>query len=217
MDPSKVDVNVHPAKLEVRFQEENKIFQSIYHAIKDVLLKSELVADTEKTLDTNEVQKEESKGLFDFRKNETEKIEKYNEEESKIKTNVGFGGPINTADVLEQLRTKKTEMEPTDPNTPVVDMDYELMAYSNIKIDYDKRCHFQNQQNIFHNHAQKLSNLFLHFGESQNHAGNIQSTGKECFNSDNDIIGIKNQNIKYQNDNRNSQSKDTIDNRSAHS
>ena len=75
MDPSKVDVNVHPAKLEVRFQEENKIFQSIYHAIKDVLLKSELVADTEKVSNTNEVQKEESKGLFDFRKNETEKMD----------------------------------------------------------------------------------------------------------------------------------------------
>ncbi|MGN1303020.1 MAG: DNA mismatch repair endonuclease MutL, partial [Clostridia bacterium] len=88
MDPSKVDVNVHPAKLEVRFQEENKIFQSIYHAIKDVLLKSELVADTEKVSNTNEVQKEESKGLFDFRKNETEKIEKYNDEESKIKTDL---------------------------------------------------------------------------------------------------------------------------------
>lgn len=43
MNPAKVDVNVHPAKLEVRFQEENKVFQSIYHAIKDVLLKAELL------------------------------------------------------------------------------------------------------------------------------------------------------------------------------
>ena len=42
-------VNVHPAKLEVRFQEENTVFQAIYHAIKDTLLKSELVAKTEKT------------------------------------------------------------------------------------------------------------------------------------------------------------------------
>ncbi len=111
MDPSKVDVNVHPAKLEVRFQEENKIFQSIYHAIKDVLLKSELVADTEKTSNVNLLEKEETKGLFDFRKNETDKIEKYNEEESKIKTNVGFGGPVNTADILEQLKTMRQQFE----------------------------------------------------------------------------------------------------------
>ena len=51
MDPAKVDVNVHPAKLEVRFQEDNKVFKAIYHAIKDTLLKSELVANTEKTVE----------------------------------------------------------------------------------------------------------------------------------------------------------------------
>lgn len=37
MDSKKVDVNVHPAKLEVRFQEENQVFKAIYHAIKEGL------------------------------------------------------------------------------------------------------------------------------------------------------------------------------------
>lgn len=49
MNPAKVDVNVHPAKLEVRFEEENIVFKAVYHAIKDALLKAELVADTEHT------------------------------------------------------------------------------------------------------------------------------------------------------------------------
>ena len=47
MNPANVDVNVHPAKLEVRFEDENKVFKAVYHSIKDALLKAELVADTE--------------------------------------------------------------------------------------------------------------------------------------------------------------------------
>ena len=151
MNPAKVDVNVHPAKLEVRFQEENKIFQSIYHAVKDTLLKNELVANTEKqvqpqetkTFDRNAVSFEErlrnlreskkenqqTGGLFGFRKQNEKKIEEYTNEESRIKTNVidehksktdieektlpkveNIGAPINTEDVLKQLKEMRTKL-----------------------------------------------------------------------------------------------------------
>ena len=173
MNPAKVDVNVHPAKLEVRFQEENKIFQAVYHAIKETLLKGELVADPEKNLKnanndkektTNrsigsfeerlkklrEAKKETSQGgLFGFRKQNEKQIEKYTEEESKIKTNIledvynsknkneneekneqedengityeignknekndiKLGTPIDTTDVLEQLKKMRAKIE----------------------------------------------------------------------------------------------------------
>jgi|GEM_PF-1510364 len=45
MDTSKIDVNVHPAKLEIRFSEEQKVFKAVYHAIKESLLKANLVMD----------------------------------------------------------------------------------------------------------------------------------------------------------------------------
>lgn len=155
INPAKVDVNVHPAKLEVRFEEENKVFQAIYHAIKDTLLKSELVANTEKAeIDVNkfdrnalsfeerlknlkEAKKEEQAGgLFGLRKQNEKQIEQYTEEESKIKTNnilediyqkknenqteentaekveePKIGEPIDTADVLLQLRQMKEKIE----------------------------------------------------------------------------------------------------------
>ena len=60
MNPTKVDVNVHPAKLEVRFEEENVVFKGVYHAIKEALLKAELVADTDHTAS----KKREQSGLF---------------------------------------------------------------------------------------------------------------------------------------------------------
>ena len=66
MNPAKVDVNVHPAKLEVRFEDENSVFKAVYHAIRDALLKAELVADTDHS--TSEIRAES--GLFGNR-NET--------------------------------------------------------------------------------------------------------------------------------------------------
>jgi len=125
MNPAKVDVNVHPAKTEVRFEEENKIFQAIYHAIKDTLLKGELVANTEKNTDSisvnsidrsavsfeerlknlRESKKENQGGLFSFRKQNEKKIEEYTEEESKIKTNNII------EDVLRQRNEGKEQKE----------------------------------------------------------------------------------------------------------
>ena len=41
IDPRKVDVNVHPAKIEVRFQEEKAVFRAIYYAVKTALSKND--------------------------------------------------------------------------------------------------------------------------------------------------------------------------------
>ena len=83
MNPSKVDVNVHPAKLEVRFENEDVIFKAMYHAVKDTLLKANLISDREKTKEAHEASKDAfkiqagfAKGLGGlFRKKEEVNIE----------------------------------------------------------------------------------------------------------------------------------------------
>ncbi len=51
IDPQKIDVNVHPSKLEIRWQEEQKVFKAVYYAIRESLLKEELVSSPEKVVE----------------------------------------------------------------------------------------------------------------------------------------------------------------------
>ena len=127
MDPSKVDVNVHPAKLEVRFEDENKVFKAIYHAIKDTLLKSELVANTTKEsvvedvtkrIETiNDEKKLEEKIQLKENKDEPslfkriEEINKKNEEKSALVNTPKVDIPESTENILNQLKQLQEKLK----------------------------------------------------------------------------------------------------------
>jgi len=90
MEPNKVDVNVHPAKLEVRFEEENKVFKAIYHAVQDALLKGELIENTERAKEENiqkEVQRQEIEQK-EYQENFFKKILKHRNTENDFNTSL---------------------------------------------------------------------------------------------------------------------------------
>ena len=115
MNPAKVDVNVHPAKLEVRFEEENTVFKAVYHAIKDALLKAELVANT----DNASSETRSKSGLFGnntINHNETTiEIPKFQEK----------SGIEKSQDILKQLQEMKAKLLKETPelslNNPVLE------------------------------------------------------------------------------------------------
>ena len=122
MDPRKVDVNVHPAKLEVRFEEEGKVFKAIFHAIKSGLAKGELIEninnpinlETENTTKTSEdimqtVGKEENSDV-NVTKNEDKAVkrDRYSDDFEEPKTN-GFTGFFKK--LLKEPEETKEELE----------------------------------------------------------------------------------------------------------
>ncbi len=120
MDMKKVDVNVHPTKLEVRFEEEGNVFKAVYHAIKETLLKGDLVSDPEKDysdLTPNDILKEvknkdrvEAWGLnktFQNSKQEGDKKEENKLEKEKKDDSLNFSDFKDTIKGLdEETRTK---------------------------------------------------------------------------------------------------------------
>ena len=131
INPQKVDVNVHPAKLEVRFEEEQKVFKAVYHAIKDTLLKNDLVKDTEKETFTNKI----PSYTFNLENKEVEKsTEKTEEKESKglfaklLHKNEEKKEAEKPTMIEELYQTRKLNLTPIQETTNNFDSIMEKMA-----------------------------------------------------------------------------------------
>ena len=201
MNPAKVDVNVHPAKLEVRFEEENKVFQAIYHAIKDTLLKTELVANSEKALHEENMEtareltfeerlknlKEEKQqrqdvgGLFSFRKQREKQIENYTDEESKIKTNVledVQNDAIQTSgNIIEDVYRAKTSAENKLNAGEPIDTSDILAKLKEMKENLEKELKEKHVNSPIIQEGEKIQNPT----EENNHAGEILEEEKEEY------------------------------------
>ena len=85
IEPNKIDVNVHPTKLEIRFQEEQKVFKAIYHSVKETLLKGDLVKEPEKEEKIEQQTIDAKMGTPEIEGSKQEKVESVLEQKEEVK------------------------------------------------------------------------------------------------------------------------------------
>ena len=144
IEPNKIDVNVHPTKLEIRFQEEQKVFKAIYHSVKETLLKGDLVKEVEKEPIVVEEQK---KAVEEIQTKKEPEIEQKEESEDIKKT--GFMG-------LFKKKEKDTDefIEKYSTNTL-----QEIFAQKNVKQAEEIKIPTQEQKENMENVLEKQKKL----------------------------------------------------------
>lgn len=146
LNPNKVDVNVHPAKLEVRFEEENKVFKALYHAVQGTLLKAELITNTEKEISDEEIKEGINKkttfsDLFkrisdDYKKEAESKnnIEEIYNERKQLNENEEQVDTETKSTVLDNLLNIQNQIYKHLEENPNTDVDKEKLEQEKLKI-----------------------------------------------------------------------------------
>ena len=183
MNPQKVDVNVHPAKLEVRFEEENKVFKAIYHAIKDSLLKEDLVPDKTKIELNKQLNSPWKIPTTQFGSVQTSNGISKTEDVAAGESDVAAENGEPKIDILEEINKLK--------NAPLQDLSI-LNGSSSKEVQEDSA---SNQENTGAKEASALDKdaSISTFGNTEDYSsGSINSTLESSISSDEPQSGHKN-------------------------
>lgn len=127
INPSLVDVNVHPTKLEVRFSNENKIYDGVYRAIKDTLGSANLIPKP--TI----VKEKNSTSIEDINnsniKIEAELNEKFKEGETYYE--IDF---VENNNFIESISSKNDLLEIIDVSTKDISFNNNFNSIDNIEV-----------------------------------------------------------------------------------
>ena len=176
MNPQKVDVNVHPAKLEVRFEEENKVFKAVYHAIKETLLKSDLVGNPDRTDELRE-ETEQTKLNNSFGLNN---VNVQNEKSKFVFGHSNFENKFSNKEEIKPLENAdipKTDIKDTKTNFDALDNNFLAQIYAERQSLKSKENNLNSQTNENIDKEEKV-----------NTENETNSNSKYNFNDDTAVI-----------------------------
>ena len=218
MDPKKVDVNVHPTKLEVRFQEEGKVFKAVYNSIKQALLKYDLVPSPDKDFNNstpNDILKSVNKNqnLFSTKVEvENEKIEK-EESKSNTENNIPkYSEFRNTVSGLDAETRRKFIDELTNTKSPeeigekLADMTKVLMdkkvteesneSSESVKETENSEYKIENTENLKSNNDETSDNVEI---EEKNQNVELENSQNENISAENEKLSEANEVLDNEN------------------
>lgn len=136
LDPSKVDVNIHPRKSEVKFLDETEVYDFLYFSIRDALLdknateiKSEDIKTKQISTYSDTVDKKESPEV------PSAAVSTVLNQDLISKVDVIGNDIKEVSNIFKQLRTEseKTEVKPEQVVSEFLDYDTERFLFSTLK------------------------------------------------------------------------------------
>lgn len=161
INPSEIDVNIHPTKLEVKFQDEKQVYIKIRDVIKNKLLNISLIGkyksynDNQNYVQTKLNEIEENKlQVKSINKIENEKLKEENNDKkdnNKVDEREDLSKFKSFKEALEEKNNKKDDFE----NKSII-KDNSYKEFLNLENNYNKLC--EQEQSDYYNNIGYLDN-----------------------------------------------------------